>query len=207
MNLTPASRLAGIDLHDPAPFTRANVGGPAHLLNYGPNGELMYISPQSERTAIGSAGSTNWGVAIKIAHDEFVAHGIPAHAWNLIVLTDGQNTCCPTGSDGDAQALSESLRAKALGVTIYMIGLGADLNEALMKTVAANTGGTYYHAVTANDIRWVYYEISRRYLSAFVCGLQSTQEASFGTLQLHLGATRYRAQAILIQAGAINLQQ
>ena len=206
-NLIPPDRVASIDFDDQAHFTRANVGGPAHLLNYGPNGELMYISPQSDLTTIDSSGSTNWGAAIKIANDEFVAHGIPAHAWNLIVLTDGQNTCCPTGSDGDAQALSESLRAKALGVTIYMIGLGADLNEALMKTVAANTGGTYYHAVTANDIRWVYYEISRRYLSAFVCGLQSTQEASFGTLQLHLGATRYPAQTMLMEAGAINVQQ
>src|SRR5437870_4660450 len=206
-NLIPPDRVASIDFDDQAHFTRANVGGPAHLLNYGPNGELMYISPQSDLTTIDSSGSTNWGAAIKIANDEFVAHGIPAHAWNLIVLTDGQNTCCPTGSDGDAQALSESLRAKALGVTIYMIGLGADLNEALMKTVAANTGGTYYHAVTANDIRWVYYEISRRYLSAFVCGLQSTQEASFGTLQLHLGATRYPAQTVLLEAGAINVQQ
>src|SRR6059058_1451765 len=206
-NLIPPDRVASIDFDDQAHFTRANVGGAAHLLNYGPNGELMYISPQSDLTTIDSSGSTNWGAAIKIANDEFVAHGIPAHAWNLIVLTDGQNTCCPTGSDGDAQALSESLRAKALGVTIYMIGLGADLNEALMKTVAANTGGTYYHAVTANDIRWVYYEISRRYLSAFVCGLQSTQEASFGALQLTLGATRYPAQTLRMEAGAINVRQ
>src|SRR5882762_1831439 len=181
-NLIPPDRVASIDFDDTAFFTRANIGGPAHLLNYPPNGELMYVSPQADLSTIDSAGSTNWGAAIKIANDEFVAHGLPTHAWNLIILTDGQNTCCPNGSDGDAQAISESLRAKALGVTIYMIGLGADLNEPLMRTVAAN------------DIRWVYYEISRRYLSAFVCGVQSTQEASFGTLQLHLGAVRYPAQ-------------
>ncbi len=206
-NLIPPDRVASIDFDDNAFFTRANIAGPAHFLNYPPNGELMYISPQADLTTIDSSGSTNWGAAIKIANDEFVAHGIPAHAWNLIVLTDGQNTCCPNGSDGDALAIAQSLRAKALGVTVYMIGLGADLNEPLMKTVAANTGGTYYHAVTANDIRWVYYEISRRYLSAFVCGIQSTQEASFGTLQLHLGATRYPAQTMLMEAGAINVQQ
>src|SRR5467141_881624 len=206
-NLIPPDRVASIDFDDAAHFTRANIGGPAHFLNYPPNGELMYVSPQSDLSTIDSSGSTNWGAAIKIANDEFVAHGLPTHAWNLIILTDGQNTCCPNGSDGDAQAISESLRAKALGVTIYMIGLGADLNEPLMRTVAANTGGTYYHAVTANDIRWVYYEISRRYLSAFVCGVQSTQEASFGTLQLHLGAVRYPAQTMLMEAGAINVQQ
>src|SRR5467141_4224903 len=206
-NLIPPDRVASIDFDDTAFFTRANIGGPAHFLNYPPNGELMYISPQADLTTIDSSGSTNWGAAIKIANDEFVAHGIPAHAWNLIVLTDGQNTCCPNGSDGDAQAISESLRAKALGVTIYMIGLGADLNEPLMKTVAANAGGTYYHAVTANDIRWVYYEISRRYLSAFVCGQKSTQDTSFGGLTLTLAAVRYPSQTLLMEAGAINVQQ
>ena len=214
-NLIPPDRVASIDFDDNAAFTRANIGGPAHLLNYPPNGELMYVSPQADLSTIDSSGSTNFGMAIKIANDEFVAHGNPQHAWNTILLTDGQNTACVpsppcssnSGAASDALALSESLRAKALGVTIYMIGLGADLNEPLMKTIAANTGGTYYHAVTANDIRWVYYEISRRYLSAFVCGLQSTQEASFGTLQLHLAATRYPAQTVLMEAGAINVQQ
>src|SRR5712691_1864934 len=214
-NLIPPDRVASIDFDDQAFFTRANIGGPAHFLNYPPNGELMYVSPQADLSTIDSSGSTNFGVAIYIANNEFVARGNPAHAWNIILLTDGQNTACVpsppcssnSGAASNALAISESLRAKALGVTIYMIGLGTDLNEPLMKTIAANTGGTYYHAVTANDIRWVYYEISRRYLSAFVCGLQSTQEASFGTLQLHLGATRYPAQTVLMEAGAINVKQ
>ena len=214
-NLIPPDRVASIDFDDAAFFTRANIGGPAHFLNYPPNGELMYVSPQADLNTIDSAGSTNFGVAIYIANNEFVAHGDPQHAWNMILLTDGQNTACVpsppcssnSGGASDALAISESIRAKNLGVTIYTIGLGADVDEALLKTIAANTGGTYYHAQTANDIRWVYYEISRRYLSAFVCGLQSTQEASFGTLQLHLGATRYPAQTVLLEAGAINVQQ
>jgi hypothetical protein len=214
-NLLPPDRVASIDFDDTAHFTRANVGGPAHLLNYPPNGELMYVSPQADLNTIDSSGSTNFGVAIWLANNEFVAHGNPQHAWNVILLTDGQNTACtpspPCSSDSgaasDALAISESLRAKTLGVTIYTIGLGTDLNEPLMRTIASNTGGTYYHAVTANDIRWVYYEISRRYLSAFVCGLQSTQELSFGTLQLHLGAIRYPQQTVRVEAGAIDVQQ
>src|SRR5207237_616262 len=83
-----------IDFDDNAAFTRANIGGPAHLLNYPPNGEMMYVSPQADLTTIDSSGSTNFGVAIKIANDEFVAHGDPTHAKNLILLTDGQNTAC-----------------------------------------------------------------------------------------------------------------
>ena len=206
-NLIPPDRVASIDFDDNAFFTRANIGGPAHFLNYPPNSQLMYVSPQADLDTIDSSGTTNWGAAIQIANNEFVAHGNASHAWNLIVLTDGQNTCCPAGAQGDALALSESLRSKTLGVTIYMIGLGADLNEPLMKTVAGNTGGTYYHAQTANDIRWVYYEISRRYLSAFVCGLKSTSDTSFGALELSLGATRYPAQTLRMEAGAINVRQ
>src|SRR5947207_14522742 len=113
-NLIPPDRVASIDFDDQAHFTRANVGGPAHLLNYGPNGELMYISPQSDLTTIDSSGSRNRGDASKIANDEFVAHGIHAHAGNLIALTDGQNTCCPTVSAGDPEAHSQSRYAKAL---------------------------------------------------------------------------------------------
>src|SRR5207249_1260715 len=128
-NLIPPDRVASIDFDDNAFFTRANIGGPAHFLNYPPNSQLMYVSPQ------------------------------------------------------------------------------ADLNEPLMKTVTGNTGGTYYHAQTANDIRWVYYEISRRYLSAFVCGLKSTSDTSFGALELSLGATRYPAQTLRMEAGAINVRQ
>jgi hypothetical protein len=208
-NLVPPDRVASIDFNDVAQFTRLNVGGPAHFLNYPPNGELMYVSPQADLGTIGPPPfrATDWGSAIRIANDEFVAHGDPKHAWNLIVLTDGQNTCCPNGSDGDALAVAQSLRSKSLGVTIYMIGLGLDLNEPLMKSVAANTGGTYYHAVTANDIRWVYYEISRRYLSAFVCGQKQTQDTSFGALTLTLGATRYPAQTLRMEAGAVNVVQ
>jgi hypothetical protein len=208
-NLVPPDRVASIDFNDVAQFTRLNVGGPAHLLNYPPNGELMYVSAQADLGTIGPPPfrATDWGSAIRIANDEFVAHGDPKHAWNLIVLTDGQNTCCPSGSDGDTLAIAQSFRAKSLGVTIFMIGLGLDLNEPLMKSVAANTGGTYYHAVTANDIRWVYYEISRRYLSAFVCGQTQTQDTSFGALTLTLGATRYPAQTLRMEAGAVNVVQ
>src|SRR5947207_7091448 len=112
-NLIPPDRVASIDFDDQAHFTRANVGGPAHLLNYGPNGELMYISPQSDLTTIDSSGSTNWGAAIKSAKDEFVAHGIPAHAWSRIVLTAGQHTCRAARSHGQSEPRRESGRRAA----------------------------------------------------------------------------------------------
>jgi hypothetical protein len=202
-NLVPPDRVASVDFSDKVHFTRQNVGGPIHHLNYPPNGQLMYVSPQADLDTMVANGLTDYGNGIRISNDEFALNGDPKHAWNMILLTDGINTV----AGADAMALSESFRAASLGVTIYTIGLGTILNEPLLRTIAANTGGTYYHANVASEIRWVYYEISRRYLSAFVCGSKSTQDTSFGALQLTLGATRYPAQSIRMEAGAVNVVQ
>src|SRR2546422_1027049 len=82
-NLIPPDRVASIDFDDTAAFTRANIGGPAHLLNYPPNAELMYVSPQADLSTIDSSGSKNWGAPIKIANEEFDADGQPAPPRNL----------------------------------------------------------------------------------------------------------------------------
>src|SRR5205809_1316984 len=65
-NLIPPDRVASIDFDDQAHFTRANVGGPAHLLNYGPNGELMYISPQSDLTRSDRRGGRTGGAPSRL---------------------------------------------------------------------------------------------------------------------------------------------
>jgi hypothetical protein len=202
-NLIPPDRVASVDFSDRVFFTRQNIGGPIHHLNYPPNGELMYVSPKADLDTMVANGRTDYGNAIRISNDEFAAYGDPKHVWNMILLTDGINTV----AGSDAMALSESFRSASLGVTIYTIGLGTILNEPLLRTIAANTGGTYYHANVASEIRWVYYEISRRYLSAFVCGQKQTQDTSFGALTLTLGATRYPAQTLRMEAGAVNLVQ
>src|SRR2546430_2935725 len=72
-NLIPPDRVDSIDFDDNAAFTRANIGGPGHILHHPPNVELIYISPQTDLSTIDSSGGTDWGGGIKNADDEIVA--------------------------------------------------------------------------------------------------------------------------------------
>ena len=201
--LTLPDRVAIVDFDNDALFTRANVGGPVHhLFTPGHNGP-PYTEAQSDLDTIDSAGSTNFGDAIRIANDEFSIYGDRGHAWVMILLTDGQNTV----PGADAMARSEAQEASALGITIFTIGLGSDLNEPLLREIADTTGGTYYHASTASEIRWIYLEISRRYASNFQCGIVATQESSFGALELTLRNRQYPSQTLRLEGGAIEVSQ
>jgi len=201
--LTLPDRVAIVDFDDNALFTRANVGGPVHhLFTPGHNGP-PYTEAQSDLDTIDASGSTNFGDAIRIANDEFIAYGDRNHAWVMILLTDGRNTV----RGADAMARSEAQEALALGITIYTIGLGNDLNEPLLREIAETTGGTYYHASTAAEIRWIYLEISRRYSGSFQCGIATTHEPAFGTLELFRANRRYPAQTVRLEGGAIDVRQ
>lgn len=201
--LTLPDRVAIVDFDSDAQFTRANVGGPVHhLFTVGHNGP-PYTEAQSDLDTIDASGSTNFGDAIRIANDEFVAYGDRTHAWVMILLTDGRNTVV----GADAMARREALEAKALGTTIFTIGLGNDLNEPLLREIADATGGTYYHASTAAEIRWIYLEISRRYTGSFQCGSVESLEPSFGTLELFMANRRYPAQTLRLEGGAIEVRQ
>jgi Mg-chelatase subunit ChlD len=60
----------------------------------------------------------------------------------VILLTDGEGTW------------SESALQNAINhdVTVYTIGLGSDVDVALLQRIASETGGKYYHASTADEL-------------------------------------------------------
>jgi len=210
-------RVAIVDFDAVAQFTRAHSStkpgctvGPVHHLNAaGHDGIPNFAEAQSDLDCIDSSGYTNFGDAIRLANNEFLGFGDPGHAWVMILLTDGQNCRsgdCPSATL-DNLARSEAARAKALGITIYTIGLGSDVNAALLTQIATITGGSYFPAPTAESIRWIYFEISRRYRGAFVCGLLSSEELTYGTLSLNLGSRQYPTQDMRLEGGAIVIEQ
>jgi len=211
-SLRHPDRIAIVDFDGVARFTKANAGGTVHHLNQiGHNGLPDFSEPQTDLDTFicpgrGCSGATNFGDAIRIANDEFRAYGDRAQEWVMILLTDGRN-CCNNVAAMDAMALSESLEAATLGITIYTIGLGTDLDEAILRAIAANTGGTYYHASNAAAIRWIYFEISRRYTGAFLCGNYAVQESGFGSLTLNLQNREYPAQTIRMEGASVAIMQ
>ena len=111
-----------------------------------------------EKTAIGDA----LGLAAKRFNDKDDSNRI------LILLTDGQNTA---GNIEPAEALEI---AKAAGVKVYTIGVGADemlvrsffgnrkvnpstdLDETLLNQIAEETGGKYFRARDTQSLREIY---------------------------------------------------
>jgi len=208
-------RIAVVDFDHDAWLTMGNQGGvPSkqhHLTRPGHECTPSFDEVKLDLDTIDSSGSTNSGAALKVANDEFQAYGDHRHQWVTILLTDGRNTY-PSEQQSDAQALAESLRAAALGVVIYTIGLyeggaPANLDEQLLINIAENTGGTYYPAATPEDIRWIYLEIANRYQSSFICSQYATVDGAAGSLELTLGSREYPAQTFRLEGGGLSLIQ
>ena len=78
----------------------------------------------------------------------------------IVLATDGEN------NTGDIQPMDAAQIAKLLGIRLYTIGVAptgrgaGDVDEQLMKQMAATGGGAYYRASDEAGLRNVYSEIS-----------------------------------------------
>lgn len=97
---------------------------------------------------IDSDGGTDIGAGILCALDEIEQKKDVAKY--IILLTDGEGNY-------DSNL---TLRAIELGVKIYTIGLGSDIDETLLRTIADETGGKYFHATVAEDLNNIFNEAS-----------------------------------------------
>ena len=78
----------------------------------------------------------------------------PANAPVLILLTDGRSNPQPV-----TEAVARAAEAKAAGIRIYTIGLGADLDEAALREMASGPS-LYFQAPTAQELAGIYREIA-----------------------------------------------
>src|SRR5438132_7849919 len=179
--LSRPDRVASVDFDSTAHLTLQNIGGPAHhLFSTYNNGIPDYSGAQTDINSIDQSVSTNFGAALFVANNELISYGVRSHAWVIILLTDGQNTCCPNQAAGDAQARLEAARAKANNIKVYPIGLGPGADGALPQEIATTTGGTYYAAPTAGAIRFIYLEIANHYHGSVWWHPLTTDAASRG---------------------------
>jgi Mg-chelatase subunit ChlD len=100
-----------------------------------------------------ASGNTNMGGAIDVANN-ILLNGRSYTKKVQIVLTDGMWN---TGIDPDIPATN----AKNNNIVIYTIGLGSDINEIELSSIAGKTGGKYYHAPTRSDIMTIYNAIAQ----------------------------------------------
>jgi uncharacterized protein YegL len=100
---------------------------------------------------IDSSGGTSIGAGVSVGLTE-LARGKgqdPERAQIMILLTDGIGAYNPllTAQAGNA------------GVTVYTIGLGPDVDDQLLRSIAEGTGGVYHPVAEAEDLPDVFREI------------------------------------------------
>ena len=94
----------------------------------------------------------------------------------VVLLTDGQS------NTGDIQPLDAAQMAKVLGIRVYLIGAvqgaraASDVDEGLMRSMAALTGGQYYRVSDETALRNVYREIA---------ALEKARVGSRGFIETH----------------------
>ena len=98
---------------------------------------------------IDESGGTNIGAGVRVGLNELANTPDDERGQIMILLTDGVGSYDPllTVAAGNA------------GVTVYTIGLGTDIDEPLLRTIAEQTGGSYQQVDDASDLPEVFREI------------------------------------------------
>ncbi len=91
--------------------------------------------------AIDASGGTNIGAGVDVGLDELEANSGPTHIRTMVLLTDGYGR----------YDTSLTQRAFDASIRIHAIGLGG-ADEALLRSIADGTGGTYHDADTASQL-------------------------------------------------------
>ena len=129
--------------------------------------DLGAVRAQLQGAAVGLAGSqTAIGDAIAVAVKRLAA--LPEASRVLVLLTDGVNNA------GDIAPLDAARAAKAAGVRIYTIGIGAtrmrvpgffgsqlinpsaDLDAGMLTQIATMTGGRFFRATDSHQLAEAY---------------------------------------------------
>lgn len=133
--------------------------------------DLSAVRAQLQGAAVGLAGTeTAIGDAIAVAVKRLSA--LPEQARVLVLLTDGVN------NSGSITPLEAARAAKAAGVRIYTIGIGAtrmrvdgffgsrlvnpsaDLDANMLTKIATETGGQFFRATDSRELANAYRAIS-----------------------------------------------
>lgn len=104
----------------------------------------------SSINSLDASGGTNIGAGMSTANSHLINSGDPEHAWMVILLTDGQGSYSNTYTQ---QAINNN-------ITVYTVGLGSDVDTALLTGIATATGGQYFSVSTAEDLPDVFRTIS-----------------------------------------------
>ena len=95
--------------------------------------------------ALDASGITRMDLGLAVSRNELLSpRHKPANERVIIFLTDGR----PNGTT-EEEVLYQAAMTKAAGITIYTIGLGNDVNAALLQQIASSPDRYYFSPTTA----------------------------------------------------------
>jgi len=140
---------------DKMDLTRDQVG----VASFGDDAKLDHQLSRTAGTvrtvidALTAGGGTNMSAGINTASQELTSvRRDPNNAAVLILLSDGL-------PDSGSAATDAARTAKQAGIRVFAIGLGADVDPALMKDVASSHSD-YYPAPQSSDLAAIYQQIA-----------------------------------------------
>lgn len=98
---------------------------------------------------IDSSGGTSLTAGMQASINEIKDD--PSSVKYIILLTDGVG-------DYDSTLTQQAID---LGIVVYTIGLGYGIDETLLMKIAADTGGSYYHAESSGDLIEIFNQTSQ----------------------------------------------
>ncbi|RIK62195.1 MAG: hypothetical protein DCC65_17845 [Planctomycetota bacterium] len=125
----------------------------------GPDGETsaevaLQVIPDTlfERQAGHYDNTTCIGCGVDEAIEELTSErGRDSAAKVMIVLTDGKPNIAPNGSNPESYCVDRVTEASEMGITVYTIGVGADVQADLLEEMAEIGHGQYFFADNAPD--------------------------------------------------------
>jgi VWFA-related protein len=87
----------------------------------------------------------------------------------VVVMTDGRDQRTKPGRSA-TEVISHAL---ANGVPVFTIGLGAEVDEPVLTTIAVQTGGVYYFAPASGDLEAIYRKIAGVLKSQYIVSYET----------------------------------
>ncbi|WP_321419991.1 VWA domain-containing protein [uncultured Methanomethylovorans sp.] len=150
-NLVSNSQL-GVVSFAYLPFLPSNIDLELTPLNSSEN--LLLVNSSIDK--LHAVGGTAMGNGMADANSMLIKKGRSDSRKVMILLTDGL-----TNQGVDQQGTAAVDLAKTNGITIYTIGLGNEIDESLLRTIASDTGGKYYAAPSSSDLASIYNAIAQ----------------------------------------------
>ena len=122
--------------------------------------------------AVQAHGTTDIAASLELAVRQIVHDGRPDALGVVLLMTDGE----PTGSrQAYVDAVRRAARARGLGILVFAIGLGVNVDEALLVTVAGSDD-RYFFAPEAAQLEDIYRQLSEAVGDTVASDLQVTDE-------------------------------